>query len=149
LRSELTMPLVVIGDGGKYKQQVMDFIKQNDLERKIIFLSERSSAISSKTFQNGQDLPAIYQSATAMLYPSFFEGFGIPVLESLWSRLPVITSNVSSLPEAGGEGAYYVDPNSSEEIAEGMKRIYFDKAFAETLREKGWQHAQNFTQQKC
>jgi glycosyltransferase involved in cell wall biosynthesis len=88
--------MVVVGDGGKYKQQVKDFIKQNDLEKKIIFLSERSSAISSKTFQNGEDLPAIFQSATAMIYPSFFEGFGIPVLEALWSGLPVITSNASS-----------------------------------------------------
>jgi len=149
LRSELTMPLVVIGDGGKYKQQVMDFIKQNDLERKIIFLSERSSAISSKTFQNGQDLPAIYQSATAMLYPSFFEGFGIPVLESLWSRLPVITSNVSSLPEVGGDAVYYVNPQSAEEIAAGMKKIYSDQQFANDLRQKGLLQAKKFSPQNC
>jgi len=149
LRSELTMPLVVIGDGGKYKQQVMDFIKQNDLERKIIFLSERSSAISSKTFQNGQDLPAIYQSATAMLYPSFFEGFGIPVLESLWSRLPVITSNVSSLPEVGGDAVYYVNPQSAEEIAAGMKKIYSDQQFANDLRQKGLLQAKKFSLQNC
>ena len=84
-----------------------------------------------------------------MIYPSFFEGFGIPVLEALWSRLPVITSNVSCLPEAGGEGAYYVNPNSAEEIAAGMKKIYSDKELAETMKEKGWQHAQNFTQKKC
>jgi len=149
LRSELTMPLVVIGDGGKYKQQVKDFIKQNDLEKKIIFLSERSSAISSKTFQNGQDLPAIYQSATAMIYPSFFEGFGIPVLESLWSRLPVITSNVSSLPEVGGDAVYYVNPQSAEEIAEGMKKICSDQQFANDLRQKGLLQAKKFSLQNC
>ena len=61
----------------------------------------------------------------------------------------MITSNVSCLPEAGGDGAYYVDPNSAEEIVEGMKKIYNDRMFAEELKEKGWQHAQNFTQQKC
>jgi glycosyltransferase involved in cell wall biosynthesis len=149
LRSELTMPLVVIGDGGKYKQQVKDFIKQNDLEKKIIFLSERSSAISSKSFQNGQDLPAIYQSATAMIYPSFFEGFGIPVLESLWSRLPVITSNVSSLPEVGGDAVYYVNPQSAEEIAAGMKKIYSDQQFANDLRQKGLLQAKKFSLQNC
>ncbi len=65
-----------------------------------------------------------------MIYPSFFEGFGLPVLEALWSKVPVITSNVSCLPEAGGEGAYYVNPSSAEEIAEGMKKIYQDKDFA-------------------
>jgi len=149
LRNELKIPLVVIGDGTKYKQQVKDFIKQIGLEKQIIFLSENPLAKVASSFLKAEDFPAIYQSAIAMIYPSFFEGFGIPVLEALWSRLPVITSNVSCLPEAGGDGAYYVDPNSSEEIAEGMKTIFADGSFTEALKEKGWQHAQNFTQQKC
>jgi glycosyltransferase involved in cell wall biosynthesis len=149
LRNDLNIPLVVIGDGSKYKQQVKDFIKQNGLDKQVIFLSENPLAKVSSSFLRADDFPAIYQSATAMIYPSFFEGFGIPVLEALWSRLPVITSNVSCLPEAGGYGAYYVDPNSSEEIAEGMKKIYSDKIFADELTEKGWLHAQKFTQQKC
>jgi len=149
LRNELKIPLVVIGDGTKYKQQVKDFIKQNGLDKQIIFLSEDPLAKVASSFLKAEDFPAIYQSAIAMLYPSFFEGFGIPVLEALWSRLPVITSNVSCLPEAGGDGAYYVDPNSSEEIAEGMKTIFADGSFTEALKQKGWQHAQNFTQQKC
>jgi glycosyltransferase involved in cell wall biosynthesis len=149
LRNDLRIPLVVIGDGTKYKQKVKDFIKQNDLESQIIFLSDDPLAKVASSFLRAEDFPAIYQMAIAMIYPSFFEGFGIPVLESLWSRLPVITSNVSSLPEAGGEGAYYVDPNSAEEIAEGMKKIYNDKQFSDELREKGWQYAQNFTQLKC
>jgi glycosyltransferase involved in cell wall biosynthesis len=149
LRNELAQPLVVIGDGGRYKQQIKDFVKQSNLEKKIIFLSERSSAISSKTFQNGEDLPAIYQSSTALIYPSFFEGFGIPVLEGLWSRVPVITSNVSSLPEVGGDAVYYVDPQSAEEIAEGMKKICNDQPFADDLRQKGLLQAKKFSQQNC
>ena len=149
LRNDLTIPLVVIGDGTKYKQQVKDFIKQNGLDRQVIFLSEDPLAKVASSFLRAEDFPAIYQMAMAMIYPSFFEGFGIPVLEALCSRLPVITSNVSSLPEAGGEGAYYVDPNSSEEIAEGMKTIFADGSFTDALKVKGWQHAQNFTQQKC
>jgi glycosyltransferase involved in cell wall biosynthesis len=71
------------------------------------------------------------------------------VLEALCSRLPVITSNVSCLPEAGGDAAYYVNPDSAEEIAEGMKKIFTDQSFASVLKEKGWQHAQNFTRKKC
>ncbi|HEX6847430.1 MAG TPA: glycosyltransferase family 1 protein [Chitinophagaceae bacterium] len=149
LRNEMNVPLVVIGDGTKYKQQVQDFIRQNGLDAQIIFLSDNPLAKVASSFLRAEDFPAIYQSAIAMIYPSFFEGFGIPVLEALWSRLPVITSNVSSLPEAGGDGAYYVDPNSAEEIAEGMKTIYADGSYTEALKEKGWQHAQNFTQQKC
>jgi glycosyltransferase involved in cell wall biosynthesis len=149
LRNEVNIPLVVIGDGGKYKQKVKDFISQNGLGNRVIFLSENPLASVSSSFLRAEDFPAIYQLATAMIYPSFFEGFGIPVLEALWSRLPVITSNVSCLPEAGGDGAYYVNPASSEEIAEGMKKIYCEKIFAATLSEKGFNHAQNFTQQKC
>jgi glycosyltransferase involved in cell wall biosynthesis len=149
LRNDIDVPLVVIGEGGKYKQQVKDYIRQNGLEKKIIFLSESLSAKISPAFQSGEDFPAIYQSAVAMIYPSFFEGFGIPVLEALWSRLPVITSNVSCLPEAGGDGAYYVSPASTEEIAQGMKKIYSNPELSETLRDKGWLHAQAFTQERC
>lgn len=149
LRDESAVPLVVIGDGGKYKQQVWDFIKQNDLEKKVIFLSERTSAITSQAFQTGEDLPAIYQSAIALIYPSFFEGFGIPVLEALWSRVPVITSNVSSLPEVGGDAVYYVNPQSAEEIAEGMKKICNDQQFADDLRQKGLLQAKKFSLQNC
>jgi glycosyltransferase involved in cell wall biosynthesis len=149
LRNELEMPLVVIGDGGKYKQRVKDFVKQNKLEKKIIFLSESTSAKSSKSFQSGADFPAIYQSAIAMIYPSLFEGFGIPVLESLWSKLPIITSNTSSLPEVGGGAACYVNPQRADEIAEGIKKVYLDQEFSKNLKEKGWKQAQKFTQQKC
>ncbi|MGQ0740285.1 MAG: glycosyltransferase family 4 protein [Bacteroidota bacterium] len=148
LRGQLDIPLVVIGDGKKYKQQVKDYIKQNGIENRIIFLSESPSVKSLPSFQSAVDFPAIYQSAIAMIYPSFSEGFGIPVLEALWSKLPVITSNTSCLPEAGGEGAYYVNPASAGEIAGGMMKIYSDKQFAESMKEKGWQHAQNFTPQK-
>lgn len=149
LSDELNIPLVVIGEGGKYKQQVKEYIIQNELQEKIIFLSENPVARTSASFQSAVDFPAIYQSAIAMLYPSFFEGFGIPVLEALWSKLPVITSAVSCLPEAGGDGAYYVNPASAEEIATAMKKVYADKQLAAMMIEKGWQHAQNFTQQKC
>ena len=145
LRNELTIPLVVIGDGGAYKRIVKDYIIQQGLEDRILFLSDHPAARNDKAFQTSTSFPAIYQSAVAMIYPSFFEGFGIPVLEALWSGLPVITSNVSCLPEAGGPGAYYVNPNSAEEMAAGMRTIYTDKQAAATMREKGWQHAATFS----
>ena len=148
-RNDLTIPLVVIGNGGKYKQQVKEYLNQSGMENRVIFLSENKLAKVSSSFLRAEDFPAIYQSALAMIYPSFFEGFGIPVLEAMWSRVPVITSNVSCLPETGGDGVYYVNPESAEEIANGMKRIFFEKQFADVLREKGWQHAQNFTLEKC
>ncbi len=149
LREELPVPLVVIGRGsGTYFDKVKDFILQHHLERRIIFLSEDPKAKEDKTWLVTEDLPVIYQLATAMVYPSFFEGFGAPVMEALWSRLPVITSNVSCLPEVGGDAAYYVDPNSSQEIAEGMRRIFLDKAIAKDMQAKGLIHAQDFTPEK-
>jgi glycosyltransferase involved in cell wall biosynthesis len=149
LRNELDIPLVVIGKGtGAYYQQVMDFIRQNGLEQKIIFLSARPAAKTDKSYLITEDMPVIYQLATAMLYPSYFEGFGAPVMEALWSRLPVITSNVSCLPEVGGDAAFYVNPNSAEEMADAMKKINADKALAQSMIQKGIQHAQAFTPQK-
>jgi len=145
LRNDLDIPLVVIGDGGKYKQQVKDFILQHDLEKKIIFLSGHKNAKSDPAFLSTADLAVIYQSAIAMVYPSFFEGFGAPVLEALWSRLPVITSNVSCLPEVGGPGSFYVDPNSATEIADAMKKIYWDKELVTRMKEKGIEHTKKFT----
>ncbi|MEO7394776.1 MAG: glycosyltransferase family 1 protein, partial [Chitinophagaceae bacterium] len=147
-RNEITIPLVVVGDGGRYKKIVKDYILQQGLEKKIIFLSETNEAKTNPGFQTPEVFAAIYQSAIAMIYPSFFEGFGSPVMEALWSRLPVITSNVSCLPEVGGPGAYYVNPDFAEEIAEGIKKIYFNKAFADTMRDKGLQHAHNFAPDK-
>ena len=84
-----------------------------------------------------------------MIYPSFFEGFGIPVLEALWSRLPVITSNVSCLPETGGNAAIYVDPSSPEDIANAMRTILVNSELQDEMKRKGWLHAQHFTLEKC
>jgi glycosyltransferase involved in cell wall biosynthesis len=114
------------------------------MESRVIFLSERESI--------GKDvktLATIYQLALAMVYPSFFEGFGIPVLEALWSKTPVITSNVSCLPETGGNAAFYVDPSSAEEISQALVRITEDENLREDMIGKGTAHAQNFTLERC
>ena len=148
LKGEINIPLVVIGNGGAYKQIVKDYIKEAGLEKSIIFLSEKSVADLSG-YKTAADFPAIYQLATALLYPSFFEGFGIPVLEGLWSEVPVITSNVSCLPEAGGKGAYYVNPSSADEIALAMKRIYNEPSLVATLKKLGLEHAASFTPANC
>lgn len=145
LRNELTIPLVVIGEGGKYKKLVNDYILQNGLQQKIIFLSDRAGIKNDLEFGTPATLAAIYQSAIAMIYPSFYEGFGLPVAEALCSRLPVITSNVSCLPEAGGDAAFFADPSRAEEIAEGMRKIYNDHELVVLMKEKGWRYANRNT----
>ena len=145
----INIPLVVIGNGKSYKQKVKNYIKENNLDDKIIFLSDNPVAKSSKEFDPSGVFPAIYQSATAMIYPSFFEGFGIPVLEALSSGLPVITSNVSCLPEAGGKGSCYVNPNNAEEIADSMIEIFTNEILSAEMKKIGLLHAKEFSIENC
>ena len=149
LKGKLDIPLVVIGNGKKYLKQVKEYISQNGLQKQVIFLSEAPSINNDPGFKNSTDFPAIYQLATAMIYPSIFEGFGIPVLEALWSRLPVITSNSSCLPETGGDAAYYIDPLSEEEMADAMYRVAIDETLRNSMITSGLQQAQKFTPGKC
>lgn len=142
--AQSNLPLVVVGNGGKYKDIVKSFIQKNAMNDKIIFLSDVSN---SKT-DLGQDLPELYQAATALIYPSEFEGFGIPVLEALWSGTPVITSSISCLPEAGGPGSYYVDPKSATEIATAMLKIESDENRRKKMIATGKEYALHFTPQK-
>lgn len=143
------LPLVVIGNGGAYKKKVLHYLQEKNILQEVIFLSDDPRIKNDANFKTAADFPAIYQLASMLLYPSYFEGFGIPVLEGLWSRVPVITSNVSCLPEAGGKGAYYVNPDKPEEIAEGMRRIISEPSLQETLTQLGWEHAQHFTPEKA
>lgn len=149
LKDQFNLPLLVIGDGGRYKKMVQQYLRENGLEKQVRFLSEESSIKSLPSFQLSHDFPAIYQQALCMIYPSTFEGFGIPVLEALWSRTPVITSNVSCLPETGGDAACYVDPNSPEQMANAIREIKQNAQKRKEMVVKGWLHAQNFTQKNC
>ena len=149
LKPDFDLPLIVIGDGGNYKKQVQQYINENNLQQQVRFLSDDPGISSMTSYKLATDFPAIYQQATCMIYPSIFEGFGIPVLEALWSRIPVITSNISCLPETGGDAAYYVGPFKVEEMAEAITNVVNDEALKSSMIQKGWDHAQNFTQQKC
>jgi len=92
----------------------------------------------------GEDLAGFYQLATVMAYPSMFEGFGYPVLEAMRLGTPVLTSNISSMPEAGGNAAHYVNPESLDEIKDGLCKLLNDKTYREKLALKGTRHAAGF-----
>jgi glycosyltransferase involved in cell wall biosynthesis len=134
---KIDMPLVVIGKPTSYLNKVIEFIERHSLIN-IIFCD---------IVQN-QDLPGIYQLADLFVYPSIFEGFGIPILEALYSRVPVITSRGSSLTEVGGTYTIYIDPNNVEEIAAAIKKVLFDKDLQERMIAEGYQHARNFDPEK-
>ncbi len=149
LRGELSIPLVVIGNGKKYKKEIKNFITANKLDKEVIFMSDNEVANTSASFNNSDDLPAIYQQAVALIYPSIFEGFGIPILEAFCSGLPVISSNASCLPEAGGDAALYFHPSDEKELAKLMYNVATDDALRQQMIENGFDQAQKFTEEKC
>ncbi len=95
-----------------------------------------------------RDLAAFYSAADFFVYPSLYEGFGLPVIESLACGTPVLTANNSCLPEAGGPGALYVQAEDVEDIAQGIIRLCRDTALRERLRQAGKAHAAHFTWQR-
>lgn len=145
----IKLPLIVIGSGRDYLNKVKTYIAENNLAEQVTFLSEQENGIDSPGVRDKHDMPAIYQMATTFIYPSVFEGFGIPVLEALWSKTAVITSDLSCMPETGGDAAYYVDPLSIEEIATAIETLITDTFLREQMVSKGIQHAMNFTPEKC
>ena len=126
--------LVVVGKKQPYAAQVMDEIIKLGLEKRVIFLRDIPFS----------DLPAIYQSAQIFIYPSFYEGFGIPVIEALYSGIPVIAATGSCLEEAGGSGSVYIDPNNAAELTLAINTILQNSDQQSLMREKGLVHVQQF-----
>lgn len=131
LPADLQIPLTIVGEGKEYKHEVEQYIAEHHLEH----LFQWTSAIDSTS------LKRLYANATLFLYPSFYEGFGLPVVEALLSGCPVLTSNTSSLPEAGGPGSLKVDPKNVEEIREGIVTILTNDALRNQMIEEGRQYA--------
>jgi glycosyltransferase involved in cell wall biosynthesis len=147
LKDKVATPLVVIGDGKKEKQMVKDFINANGLHQRVIFLNELPVA-KEAGFTQSLDFPAIFQQAFALIYPSFFEGFGIPLLEAMCSGLPVISNNASCLPEVGGDAVLYFSPTDEEALSQQMQQLIANPTLHQSLKEKGFIQATHFTAAK-
>ncbi len=118
------VPCVVVGNGKAYAEQVKQFIAENKLERWFIFHENVPT----------EHLPHVYRKAMAFIYPSLYEGFGIPILEAMVSGCPVITSDISSLPEVAGNAALYFNPVHTEDIADKINKIIAGDGLRDTLR---------------
>ena len=147
LKDKINIPLVVIGDGKKEKTEVKELMHANGMSDQLILLNELPAS-KENAFTSAADFPAIYQQALALVYPSIFEGFGLPLLEALWSELPVISSNTSSLPEVAGDAALYFSPTGYELLAKHMMDIATNPDLVKDLKIKGWQQAQKFATKK-
>lgn len=129
------IPFVLAGPRGWVIADVEDDARRRGLAGRVTFLG----------FLDRSDLSALYLGATALCYPSVYEGFGIPVIEAMAHGLAVVTSNVSSLPEAGGDAAILVDPHDPAAIAEALRSLIEDEAARAQRIEVGRAHAARFT----
>lgn len=133
----------VLSIGGVGERRNLDRVKEASKNYNLIIAGVDFPWVSD------EELPLLYSSADVLLYPSFYEGFGLPILEAFACGVPVITSNVSSMPEVGGEAAIYVDPQKPAEIEEKLKEVLGDKSVRENLIKKGFEQVKKFSWQKC
>nr|AUN37321.1 glycosyl transferase group 1 [uncultured bacterium] len=96
-----------------------------------------------------EELSTIFQNACALALPSLYEGFGLPLVEAFASGIPVLTSNVSAMPEVAGNAAVYVDPLDEKQIADGLQRILVDEGLRAELVSLGTERAREFSWQRC
>jgi glycosyltransferase involved in cell wall biosynthesis len=126
--------LVAIGKATPYQSKVEAYAREFGLESRFHIRNN---------FQFS-DMPAVYQSSTIFIYPSFFEGFGIPVIEALSSGVPVIAATGSCLEESGGPDSVYVNPEDEKELAERIIEILNNESLVHKMKEAGKKYIQRF-----
>jgi glycosyltransferase involved in cell wall biosynthesis len=134
LKQVKDIPLVVIGKKKSYFQKVRDYILKNELSSRVLFLEN----------VDNNHLPTIYRNAEAFIFPSLFEGFGIPIIEALTAKTPVITSKGGCFPEAGGPDSIYIDPLNENELAEKINGLLSSGSLRNSIASKGFDYAQRF-----
>jgi glycosyltransferase involved in cell wall biosynthesis len=130
--------LVVVGRRGWQYEEILGAPEKFGVKHRVIFIENAGD----------EDLPSLYKNAQFFILPSLYEGFGLPILEAMQNSCPVITSNISSLPEAGGDGALYVDPQSTDDIASKMQKLLDDESLRRELIKKGHEQVKKFSWEK-
>lgn len=133
-----SVDLVIVGKKGWLYDEIIASPEKLGISKKVHFLD----------FVNDEDLALLYSHAQVFVLPSLYEGFGLPVLEAMKYNCPVITSNISSLPEVGGDAALYIDPESTEDIASKMQKVLSDGALRKSMIEKGKEQIKKFSWEK-
>lgn len=135
-QSTSTIPLIIIGKKTSYIENLKTTINDYQLKNRVKFIHD----------VNFTDLPLIYQMANIFIYPSFFEGFGIPIIEALHSGTPTIAAKGSCLEEAGGPDSLYIDPYNETELANAIDRVLSDTGLHQKMVNKGHEYAQRFNE---
>lgn len=128
--------LVLVGAEGWNQEPVADMIQRHGVAGRVRHVGY---------VRDRDDLPMLYSAADAFVLPSFYEGFGIPVLEAMACGCPVVTTRRASLPEAGGDAAHYVDPEDPDNIAAGIRKVLTSPDYSDSLRDYGIRQAAQFT----
>lgn len=131
--------LVITGKKGWKYKSIFKIIEQLNLQKDVIFIG----------YVSDEDLPALYNAADLFVYPSIYEGFGLPPLEAMQCGTPVITSNTSSLPEVVGNAGIMIDPYDVVELANNMHEVLVNVSLREELSKKGLERAKLFSWKKC
>jgi glycosyltransferase involved in cell wall biosynthesis len=135
----VNIQLVVAGQKGWLYDEVFAQVRKLGLTGRVVLTGYVPDA----------DLPALLSGALAFVFPSLYEGFGLPVLEAMACGTPVICSNVSSLPEVAGDAALLVDPLDTESLAEAMAKLVTDEGLRQELVERGLRQMQRFSWRRC
>ena len=136
VQTQRAYPLVIVGAAGWKNETIQRAISKNPNVRLVGYVSREL-------------LPAVYEACSLFVFPSYYEGFGMPVLEAMAAGAPVIASKVSALPEVIGETGILVDPDDPEDIAEAMERALEDEQTAAIMGSSARQRARRFTWEKC
>jgi len=131
------IPLVLVGWQGWGEKHWLDKIKKTRLKNRVFFTGHIPD----------RDLQAIYTGATALIYPSRYEGFGLPIVEAMACGCPVICSNAASMPEVAGNAAVLIDPTNSDDLAQAIEIMVQDTEFRETIVTRGLGQSAQFTWQ--
>ncbi|MCP9493203.1 MAG: glycosyltransferase family 4 protein [Pyrinomonadaceae bacterium MAG19_C2-C3] len=132
--------LVLVGAKGWNYDSIFAAIEENEALRKRIIVTG---------YVDDDDLASLYSGALAFVYPSFYEGFGLPPLEAMQCGVPVITSNTSSLPEVVGDAGIMVDPHDTDALCQSMLDLYTDSRLRAALKRKSIERAKQFSWDKC
>ncbi len=132
------LQLVIVGKRGWLYEDILAAPKKFGAEKDIVFLD----------FVSDEELPVLYENAQCLVMPSLYEGFGLPILEAMKYDCPVVASNVSSLPEVGGDAALYFDPYNIDEIKEKIEKVLTDAKLRKRMVEKGREQVKKFSWEK-
>jgi glycosyltransferase involved in cell wall biosynthesis len=134
------LQFVLVGTRGWYYQKILEALAETGVVRDRIILTG---------YVADEDLAALYSGALAFVYPSRYEGFGLPPLEAMQCGVPVITSNTSSLPEVVGEAGIMLDPDDEDGLSHAILQVYRDGSLGESMRAKSLARAAQFSWQRC